>query len=170
MGLLDTLRLAHDALGRRGIDHALIGGLALLAHGVVRTTLDVDLLIDGERREDARTAFLEAGFTVFHESDDVLQLAGPGAVDCLFARRPPTRAMLAAARPVQPHGVRCVGAEGLIGLKLQAYLNDPRRELREKADIQALARARPDLDRNEVKRYADLFGQWPVIERLLNEA
>lgn len=166
MGLAETLKLAHHALDRVDVGHALIGGLAMGALGVPRATADVDLLVDGEKRAEARTALLEAGFTLLCESDEVIQLAGVGALDCLLARRPPTRAMLETAWVVPGIGVKCVHAEDLIGLKIQAYVNDPRRELQDKADIQAIVRRHLDLDWPRVQAYAELFGQWPAIEAI----
>ena len=56
-------------------------------------------------------------------------------------------------------------AEDIIGLKIQAYKNDGSRELQDKADIQKLL-ALPNLDLETIKKYADLFGEWSVIEKL----
>lgn len=53
----------------------------------------------------------------------------------------------------------------IIGLKIQAYKNDASRELQDKADIQKLL-AWPKINLVEVKKYADLFCEWPVIEKL----
>lgn len=55
--------------------------------------------------------------------------------------------------------------EDIIGLKIQAYKNDASRELQDKADIQKLL-AWPKINLVEVKKYADLFCEWPVIEKL----
>ncbi len=167
MGVPETLRLAHDALERAGVAHALIGGLAMAALGAQRSTKDVDFLVDGERRAEAKSVLLAAGFRVFHETAELLQLDGPGPLDCLFARRPATQAMLTAAALVPGVlGVRCVRPEDVIGLKIQGYANNPKRELQEKADIQAIARANPSLDWALVKTYADMFGQWTAIEAI----
>lgn len=170
MDLLKTLLLAHDALERAGVTHALIGAFALGALGVPRATADVDLLIDGERLAEARAALLGAGFSVFAESENVLQLSGAGAVDCLLARRAPTRAMLADAWIVPSLGVRCVRAEDLIGLKVQSYVNDPRRELKDQADIESLVRSGATIDWEKVKRHADLFDQWTIVEAIKTRA
>ena len=56
-------------------------------------------------------------------------------------------------------------AEDIIGLKIQAYKNDGSRELQDKADIQKLL-ALPNLDLDTIKKYADLFDEWSVIEKL----
>jgi hypothetical protein len=168
--VLEVLRDAHQALEKGGIRHALIGGLAVIAHGYERNTIDVDFLVDGDQRQNARDALIAAGFELFHESNDTLQLCGKGAVDVIFALRPATRGMLAAARPTGRQAIPCVGVEGVIGLKIQAYMNNPKRVRKEQTDIEAMARANPALDWGAVKRYADVFGQWPTIEKILREA
>lgn len=100
-----------------------------------------------------------------HESDEVLQFTGPGFVDVLLANRPLSQDMLKKARQNQELGVYVVRPEDIIGLKVQAYKNDPSRELQDKADIQKLLDL-PDLDLDLVKKYADLFQEWPTIEKL----
>jgi predicted nucleotidyltransferase len=67
-------------------------------------------------------------------------------------------------------GIKCVGPEDLIGLKIQAYKNDPRRELQDRADIQRLIETTPSLDWERIKDYADLFSEWPTIEDLRRRA
>jgi len=115
---------------------ALIGGLALAAHGVVRATHDVDFLV-------------EAG--------------------CAY--RPTARQLLASAREAGQSiaRLRVVSAEGLIGFKLQALVNDPRRT-QDLEDIRALLRANPDnLDMREVREYFRLFDREPQLDELLGE-
>jgi hypothetical protein len=160
--LLDT---AHAALEAAGVDHALIGAFALAACGVIRATNDIDFMIEGSKAAKASAALASAGFQVFHESPEVLQMQGAGPIDLLLARRPLSIAMLARAKPLF-RGIKCVAAEDLIALKIQAYKNDPRRETKDKADIQRLIEASPALDWAQIKRYADLFGEWAAVEAL----
>ena len=42
----------------------------------------------------------------------------------------------------------------------------PKRALRDKADIQALIEANEGLDWQAIKRYADMFDEWPEISRI----
>lgn len=53
-GPLDDLRLAHKILTRLKISHALIGGWAVVAWGVARTTMDLDMLVLVDREAKAR--------------------------------------------------------------------------------------------------------------------
>jgi hypothetical protein len=57
-----------------------------------------------------------------------------------------------------------VRPEGIIGLKIQAYKNDPDRELQDKADIKSIINCYSNLDWALVKAYADTFGEWQTIE------
>ena len=165
--LLDSV---HACLEAAGVDHALIGAFALAAWGVQRATNDIDFLIDGAKVAAARSALENKGFTVFHASDEVLQMAGPGPVDFVLARRPLSQAMLARASARTFRGIKCIGPEDLIGLKIQAYKNDPRRELQDRADIQRLIEVTPSPDWARIKQYADLFSEWATVEDLRRRA
>lgn len=134
--------------------------------GVHRATMDVDLLIDGGQRDAARSALQAAGFELQAETPEVLHFTGAGSLDLLLANREPTQDMLRRARVLESVQIRCVGAEDIIGLKIQAYVNNPKRMLQDKADIAALIEKHSDLDWARVKRYADLFDQWAAIEKI----
>ena len=113
------------------------------------------------------------GYQVLHRSEDVGNYAsdqGDGSrVGYIFARRPTSRAMLSRARPVSfggRHDVRVVEVEDLIGLKVQAVANDPRRA---HADIQRLLGSQPGLDLERVREYFRLFEREEELNRLLRE-
>jgi hypothetical protein len=59
--------------------------------------------------------------------------------------------------------------EDLIGLKIQAYMNEPSREHQDKADIQFLIENVEEIDWSRVKSYADLFNQWEVVNEIKNK-
>ncbi len=166
MTLRETLSQVHTALQNAGVDHALIGGMALSLWGLNRATGDVDFLVEASQRESVEIALHNLGFTVFASTQEVLQLQGAGKVDILFAQRPLSRKMLADAKILPDMGLKYLLAEDLIGLKIQAYKNDPRRELQDKADIQNLMRKNPGLDVNRIKQYADIFGEWETLQQL----
>ena len=48
MDIADELRRLVSELNERGVDYALCGGMALVVHGITRTTIDIDLLIPAE--------------------------------------------------------------------------------------------------------------------------
>ena len=165
MDLRKTLYLARDLMQKNAISHALIGGFALAVYGNHRTTSDIDLLADGDKKELIKSVFISNGFLLKHESNEVLQFAGPGFLDILLAHRPMTKMMLKDANKNAELGIEVLKAEDLIGLKIQAYKNDSSRELQDKADIQKLLKL-DGLDLLRIKKYADLFNEWSVIEKL----
>jgi hypothetical protein len=162
--LIKTLELAQTALDAAGVSYALIGGMALSGHGVHRTTMDVDLLVDGGKRDIAKTALTEKGFQLVVETEEVLHFSGVGKLDLLLANRAPTQRMLERAETLPRLKIRCVRTEDLIGLKIQAYVNDRDREPQDKADIIALIRSNRELDWGLIKQYADTFNEWPTID------
>ena len=160
------------ALRDADVPVALIGGLALAAHNIVRATQDVDFLADAARADAAGQALEALGYRCIHRSEDAANyLREDQRIDFIFARRPITRRLLAAARPVESSlgTVPVVSREGLIGLKLQAFVNDARRT-QDLEDIRALLRAgRSELDLGEVRDYFLLFDREPLLEQLLSE-
>ncbi|MBK9294371.1 MAG: nucleotidyl transferase AbiEii/AbiGii toxin family protein [Oligoflexia bacterium] len=165
--LRKTLLLATEALSNAKISHALIGGFALAHHGVSRATVDIDFLADGEQKPQIISALTKAGFKLVLETPEVLHLEGnSGFLDVLLANRPTSKKMLNEAVKDKSLGVYVLKAEDIIGLKIQAYKNDPTRELQDKADIQSLLTNNENLDINKIKAYADLFGEWNEIQKL----
>ncbi|KYG65562.1 hypothetical protein AZI86_00330 [Bdellovibrio bacteriovorus] len=165
INLRKTLNEAHAILEADGIAHALIGGFALAVYGYHRATADIDFLADGTKKEAIKALLSKKGYKLQYESAEVLQFSGPGFIDILLANRPLSQEMLKEAVLNSALGVYVLKAEDIIGLKIQAYKNDPSRELQDKADIQQLL-AVPQLDLNRVKKYADLFGEWEVIKKI----
>jgi hypothetical protein len=51
-------------LGRLGVPFALIGGLALASHKVVRATQDVDLLTEANRADEIDKALVKLGYHI----------------------------------------------------------------------------------------------------------
>ncbi len=166
MSLRHTLNLAHKALSHAEIDHALIGGLALATLGINRATGDVDLLIDGQQKDLAKKVLQDSGFILKHDSSEVLHFEGPGFLDVLLANRPLSLKMLESSKIIPSIHMKCLAAEDIIGLKIQAYINNPKREYQDKADIRSLMEKDPNLDWEKIKVYADIFDQWTEIQKI----
>jgi predicted nucleotidyltransferase len=160
------------ALQGAGVQFALIGGLALAAHKVVRATSDVDLLASAQSASSIDAIAAKLGYQILHRSVDVANyLRGDERLDLVFASRPLAMRLLEEARERATifGGLRVVSAEGLIGFKLQALTNDPRRT-QDLEDIRALIRAnRPLLDQVELREYFRLFDRESLLDELLNE-
>lgn len=167
MSLKQAIIKIHQVLSQNSIDHALIGGFALAIHGISRATGDIDLLIDEKDRDALIQVLQSQGYSIRVQTPEILHFIGPVRLDVLLARRPVSRAMLKRSeKSPLLGGILYLQAEDLIGLKIQAYCNDRRRELQDKADIQFLFEKYPALDLERIKTYADFFGEWPVMEAL----
>jgi len=173
---LDAIQLVRDVADAGGFRVALIGGFALPFHGVRRATGDVDFLVEVRGADVLHDALLRGGYVALHRSDDVANYRATSAlssgVDVLYARRAPTIAMLERATVADgAAGVPVVDVEGLIGLKLQAIVNDPRRRRQDEADIvQLMTQHLPSLNVALLGEYFALFDQQDALERFLVEA
>lgn len=160
------------ALTAARVRFALIGGLALASHKVVRATQDVDLLIDADKADEIEAELSKLGYRCLHRSADAANyVRGDERLDFLYAHRPIARRLLADAIELRtPLGeLRVVSAEGLIGFKLQGLVNDPRRT-QDLEDIRALLRAnRATLDMGQVRGYFRLFERESLLDELLRE-
>jgi hypothetical protein len=166
----EAVAIAH-ALADAGIEHALIGGLAVLIRGRPRLTFDIDFLVAVEQRDNFVAQLRSRGFAPFHEAPAFGNYAGEGGlrVDALYARSELGHAMLQRANSEPLHGtsIKVVAAEDLIALKLQALANDPNR-FRDWADIQGLlALGRETLDLVRVREYFGIFGFHEELDKLL---
>ena len=177
------MTVPHSRLGRQivevtaafqgiGAEFALIGGLALASHKVVRATQDVDLLVDADQATAVETALIGLGYRCLHRSSEAGNYErGDERLDVLYAHRPIARRLLSTALPLKTAlgELRVVRAEGLIGFKLQALTNDPRRT-QDLEDIKALLRANRDtLDRQELREYFCLFNRESLLDELLGQ-
>lgn len=170
--LLDQIRESLDAFARLRTPPALIGGLALAAHDVVRATRDVDFLVDSVDADRLHELLLGLGYACIHRSSDAANyLRGEEGLDLLYAHRPVARRLLLDAedRDTPMGRLRVISAEGLVAFKLQGYVNDPTR-VRDLDDIRALLRAHyGTLDHQELREYFRLFEKEDLFETLLDE-
>lgn len=160
------------ALNAISARHALIGGLALASYKVVRATQDVDLLVESERADEVDATLKALGYRCLHRSADAANyVRGVERVDLLYAARPIARRLLETAPHIRTSlgELRVVSAEGLIGFKLQGWVNDPRRT-QDLEDIRALLRANVSaLDMTELREYFRLFDRETLLDDLLGE-
>ena len=69
--ILGQIREALTAFAGSKADPALIGGLALAAHRVIRATQDVDFLVDADEADRLHDVIIGLGYSCIHRSDDV---------------------------------------------------------------------------------------------------
>lgn len=179
MNFVSTLRDLGTCFAALECRWAVIGALAAGVHGVPRTTVDVDALIDGAFASRLDVALADLGYSVTFRWEESSHFASGRPdrcpLDFLHARRPHTMAMLARAETVDLVGpdmpIPVVQVEDLIGLKVQAMVNDPDRRRGELVDIRALLEAAAvrgaRLDRRRVREFFVIFNEEHEFEELL---
>ena len=150
-------------------NYAIIGGVALGLHGIVRATVDIDFLIDATAEAKMHDLMTRMGFETLYRTKEVSNylLDNRYRVDFLHAHRRYSLRMLerSAATTFGEVTLKYLQAEDLIGLKLQALKNDPQR-FQDQADIVSLLR-KPGLDLNWVREYYTLFNKEAELDEFL---
>ena len=168
---LDALLLeATDLLDQLSCRWALVGGLALGAHGIARLTSDVDLAVDGTRQDAVVEALAAAGFETLHRSKGYSNhQRGQDRIDLIHVRGSTADQLFGGAveRPgPQGRTVRVVRAEHLAAMKILAMKNDPDRELQELADLREILRL-PSIDHDEIAAQFERHGLQETYQALL---
>jgi predicted nucleotidyltransferase len=178
MNFKKVLKTVIGRLQKKGIDFALSGGLALTTLEIFRFTKDIDLIIPEECKGDIEKIMTDLGYEKQDFSnDEILSFWSPlkifGQVDFLLAKRKYTRAMLKRARKIPIFDgtleVKTLLAEDLIGLKIQALVNDPEnRFLVDAPDIQRILHLHKDkMDMGLVREYFQLFNKEALLDEWL---
>jgi hypothetical protein len=170
LNLAEQIREALAMFARNRTEPALIGGLAVVAHQVVRATKDVDFLVEAEAADKVNDALLDLGYQCLYRSEDAANyVRDTEGLDLLYAHRPLARRLLSQASEREtPMGrMRIISVEGLIGFKLQGFVNDGTRT-RDLDDIRALLKVHgASLDMVELREYFALFNKPELLNELL---
>lgn len=159
-------------LEERGFRYAVIGGVAIVAYGLPRTTVDLDLVVESTA-QDELIRFLESrGYQTLHRSSGYSNHSHPdpdwGSVDLVYVGGETSQELFAAARlATGPGGLKVPlpKPEHLAALKVQAMKNDPSRTFQDMADIRFLVNL-PGVDRYEIRRYFDRQGMKERFDEL----
>lgn len=151
-------------LEEKGFRYAVIGGVALAAYGLPRTTIDLDLVVESSAQEDL-IRFLESrGYEMLHRSSGYSNHRHSdldwGNVDFVYVGGETSQTLFAAARlSMGPggHPMPLPKPEHLAALKVLAMKNDPSRTFQDMADIRFLIDL-PGVDRHEIRSYFDRHG------------
>jgi hypothetical protein len=152
---------------KENIQYALMGGFALGAWGVPRSTVDIDFLVHREDMEKVDAIMRGLGYECRQKTENVSQYLSPlkifGEVDFLHAFRTPSLSMLESAEEKKMFGdtvsVKVLKIEDLIGFKVQAVANDESRKAVDIADIESLIAYNKDrLNWSLIEEYFTLFG------------
>lgn len=160
----------------KGYRYAVIGGIALAAYGLPRTTVDADLAVDFPAQDDL-IRFLEArGYETLSRSKGYSNHLHTdpdwGSVDFVYISGETADKLFAGCHHFQgPGGIKVPvpRPEHLAALKVVAMKNDPKRTFQEMADIRFLLTL-PGVDRREVGSYFERHGlkdRFDELERTL---
>jgi len=167
-----VLRMLAEFFEGSSTQWGVVGGLAVAVYGAARTTLDVDIVVDGQA-QDAVIDFLEArGYQTLHRStgysNHLHRDPDLGRVDVVYLRGETSRRVFSEMNVrLGPQGasIPVPRPEHIAAMKAFSIRNDPRREARELADIEALLHA-PDVNRAEIREYLTRYGLEDLLERL----
>jgi hypothetical protein len=159
-----VLGVVSGFLEERGYRHALIGAVALAAHGLLRTTQDLDLIVESSAQPDL-IRFLEAqGYETLHRSNGYSNHSHPdpdqGRVDFVYVHGETSDRLFSSSSRLRGPGdieIPVPRPEHLAALKVVAMKNNPSRELQDLADIHYLLTL-PEVDRIEVRGYFERHG------------
>jgi hypothetical protein len=168
-----TIDILGEALEDVGGGGLLVGGLALQRHAVARQTLDVDCLISDGDRDRIVASFEREGFAVAAETESFVRLHHESVymmdLDLLLVDEETLSEMLRESLSVTigSRDLRVPCLAHLVALKLHAVRNDPKRELRDLADIVDLLRANPDVvTGDELEQLAGRYGPDGILDRI----
>jgi hypothetical protein len=159
-----VLRRVSAFLNAKGFRFALIGGVALAAYGLARTTLDLDLVVERRAQDDLITFLESLGFETLHRSTGYSNHLHPdpywGRLDCVYVGGSTSEELFAACQAHKAPGdleLPLPKPEHLAALKVVAMKNDPGRTFQEMADIRFLLQL-PQVDRREIEGYFERHG------------
>ena len=158
------LKVVSGFLEERGFHYAVIGGVALVAYGLPRTTLDLDFIVESSTQDDL-IRFLESrGYETLHRSSGYSNHQHPdpiwGNLDFVYVSGETSQELFAACRTATGPGGRQIPVpkpEHLAALKVIAMKNDPERELQDMADVRFLLNL-PGVDQLLIRDYFDRQG------------
>jgi hypothetical protein len=157
------------------ISNALIGGFAISALGIPRATIDIDFLIQLKDCKKVKKILESLGYKCVFETENVSQYTSSselfGEIDFIHAFRNTSLKMLQRAKKIKVFNnkleISVLPPEDIIGLKLQASVNDKERKNREISDIESIMeRFGKKLDWEIIKEHYALFNQKKEFEAL----
>lgn len=140
--MLETARAAVALLAEHDIPHLIIGGVAVQEHGYPRVTIDVDVVVpDVLEAVEFLTSVLTGPFYRVPDFPDRIEDRRTGVfIDLL----PAGGVVKPGCKVAFPHPTKAAGQlqivtlEELISLKLDSWVNNPAKRLRDKADVTEL--------------------------------
>lgn len=166
----DSLREIAERLTSLKVPYAIVGGMALVAHGYRRTTEDVDILISQDGLDTIHDSLIGLGYLPLFEKSKNLRDTRTGVrIEFIIAgqfpgdgKPKPVAFPDPAAVAVEIDNIYYAGLPTLIELKLASGMSSPGR-LRDLADVQELIRVlklpdefREQLDTSVHEKFVEL--------------
>ena len=160
---------------QKNIRYAVIGGFAMGALGIMRTTMDLDFLVDAQDLPKIEKLMEQYNYRCIFKTENVSQYVSDiqvlGSIDFLHAFRSISVSMLSRTQEVavlnNTSTMKVLCPEDIIGLKLQALVNDGTREHREYADIESIMEHYGEtLNWSLIKEYFQLFDKKAAYDQL----
>ena len=184
--VLRATRLVADALEKLGVQYVVCGSLASSAHGMVRTTMDTDLIAD-LRQEHVLTLveLLKDGFYIddemirsaiqHHQSFNVIHLESMFKVDIFIPKqRLFDRNQLSRRQETQwgeeQVSLFILSPEDIVLAKLEWYRMGGEISDQQWRDIQGVLLIQQELDQQYMRQMADQLEVVDLLERALQEA
>jgi hypothetical protein len=163
-----VLRTVAAFLASRNRRFAVIGGVALAAYGLARTTLDLDVLVEAQAQDELIEHVEALGFETLHRSTGYSNHLHTdpawGRLDFVYVRGATSEQIFAGCRLAKLPGgqeLPLPKPEHLAALKVLAMKNDRGRTFQEMADIRFLLLL-PRVDRQAVREQFERHG---LLER-----
>jgi len=175
MDFKTVLNLVVKRFNEEKVRYAVMGGFALGLAGVPRATIDLDFLIHRDDLPKVDKIMKENSYECRYKSENVAQYTSPlkvfGEVDFLLAFRDISVKMLNMAVEKDVFAgkfkVNVLKTEDIIGLKLQAAINDPARATKEYLDIESLMEYhKSNLDWALIEEYFEVFDKIDDFNKL----
>jgi hypothetical protein len=139
--LWELAQRVHRLLALEGIEHAIVGGVAVCLHGYRRNTIDLDLLVEPADSADLRSA-LEGDGIPWHATVKEFRSSSGVPIQCVLAGESEGPGQAAKfPSPSDPKhvttidGLPVLSLAALIQSKLACGLGDVRRTHRDFADV-----------------------------------
>ena len=170
-----VLQTLAEFFDRTGFRYAVIGAFGLHAYGFSRGTFDMDFVTQAEAQAPLVTFLQSLGYETLHVSagysNHLHPLAAMGRIDVVYVGGETSDRLFRDMRMMPGPGGQLIPAprpEHLAAMKVQAMKNDPRRTLKEMADIRFLLEL-PGIDEEEIRGYferAGLSDRYDELKRL----
>lgn len=172
-----VLKTVFKDLNQEEVNYGLIGGFALSVSGIVRSTVDIDLLLLSDDLSKLQKILSHYSYICVFKNDNISQYVSElkpfGQIDVIHAFREASVGMLSRKKKVsvlQEQEVNVLQLEDIIGLKLQAIRNDPRREAIDRSDIELILKHKhsesQDIHWELLEEYYTLFDDEKALQEL----